>query len=422
MWGDGKMKFTTRGKCFTYYLAACFAALALCLAGCSVDGDVSPTGTSTSGSSAVELPSSAPSLPDSSAPESLPDSSDPIEPIEGFEQDPYTTEFVIDRTLAQAVRENQMLPDDMPLTKEFAATVTELDGTGIKTLTGISHFTSLQRLFISETDCRDIGELAQIPSLTGIFISWGYITEIPDFSNCPNLTELQLPANCITDVTPLCKAPSLRFVNLDSNDISLVAPLKDVTFLEFLCLEGNGITDYAAIGDNPSLRQALDTGGQSPLKYALEVEERAKSVVQEQTDASMTPEAKLAKLYAYVIDHVTYDDSPYQNRPFGYRALCSGKGVCGDYAQALCLLARHAGLTCRVVTTETHAFDAVELDGKWYLLDPTWDDTTEGSPTDPRDWYYFGFTTGTALSEPGHIYDTNRFPVAEQALQRAAGD
>lgn len=404
------MKFIERWKYFIHRLEVCLVALSFCLAGCSTD---------------MKVHSSDSGLSDSSAVESRPDSSDPIAPIKDFEQDPYTTEFVIDRTLAQAVRKNQGQPDDMPLTEEFAAKVTELllwDGVRIKTLTGISNFISLERLAISETDCQDIEELTQIPSLTSVDISWGYITEIPDFSDCPNLTELHLAANCITDVTPLCKAPSLRFVNLSHNDIFSVAPLKDVTFLEALCLNGNGITDYAAIRDSQSLCQALDNAGQSSVEYALETEERAKNIVREQTDDSMTPETKLAKLYAYIIDHVTYDDSTRQNRPFGYWALCNGTGVCGDYAEALCLLARHAGLTCRVVTSETHAFNAVELDGQWYLLDSLWDDIAEGVPTDAMTWNYFGFTTETALAEPDHVYDTKRYPVAGQALQKTAGD
>ena len=429
------MKSALRKKRFIHRLAICIAALSVYLAGCSgnmesppsAEGpDNSPTvegpspDTDSPDSPAVEAPSPDTSLPDSAAAEGLPEPSDPAAPTEDFERDPCTTAFVIDRTLAEAVRVNLGLPDDMPLTEEFAASVTELflwEGPRIRTLTGISNFTSLERLVVQETDCNDIGELALIPSLISIDISWGYITEIPDFSTCPNLTGLRLPANCVTDVTPLCKAPSLRFVDLNNNDISSVARLKDMTFLDHLCLDGNGVTDYAAIRDSRPLRQAIDAGSQSSVAYALETEERAKSIVWEQTDASMTPEEKLIKLYAYIIDHVAYDEGGRQSRPFGYWALCQGKGVCGDYAEGLCLLARHAGLTCRVVSSETHAFNAVELDGKWYLLDTLWDDTAGDGPTDARTWIYFGFTTETAFEDPDHVYDTKRFPVSEQTFQ-----
>ena len=416
--GD-KRKSTLRAKCFIHRLAICIVALSVCLAGCSGNTESPPPDTGLPESAAVEESPADTALPESSAAEGLPEPSGPIAPTEDFEPDPCTTAFVIDRTLAEAVRKSQGLPDDMPLTEEFAASVTELllwEGPRIRTLTGISNFTSLERLVVQETDCNDIEELTLIPSLISVDISWGYITAIPDFSACPSLTELRLPANCVTDAAPLCKAPSLRFVDLNNNDITSVAPLKDVNFLDYLCLDGNGVTDYAAIRDSRPLCQALDAGSQSTVAYALETEERAKSIVQEQTDPSMTPEEKLIKLYAYIIDHVAYDDGSRQSRPFGYWALCKGKGVCGDYAEGLCLLARHAGLTCRVVSSETHAFNAVELDGKWYLLDTLWDDTAEGAPTDAQTWIYFGFTTETALGEPDHVYDTKRFPVSEQTF------
>ena len=413
------MKFAETGKYFTFHFEICLIALALFLSGCSKDIEVSPSD-----------PVTAPTFISA---ESQPDTPSPVDPIpnpehdseqalgQDFERDPYTTEFAIDRTLAQAVRKNQGLPDDMPLTKEFAAAITELllfDGVRIETLNGISNFTSLERLSVSETDCQDIEELTQMQSLTYIDISWGYIAKIPDFSDCPNLTELHLAANLIADVAPLCNATSLRFVDLSHNDITSVAPLKDVTFLDALCLDANCITDYAAIKDNQTLRRALDAASQSSFEYAIQTEERAKNIVSELTDDSMTAENKLAKLYAYIIDNVTYDESSRSSRPFGYWALFDGKGVCGDYAEGLCLLARHAGLVCKVVSSDTHAFNAVELDGKWYLFDSLWDDIAEGAPTDYSTWNYFGFTTEAAFAMPHHFYDAKRCPVSEQWLKK----
>ena len=412
------MKTSERVKRFWRRMAICFMVLALCLGGCSSkvgtpSSDTLPTDSTAEGSLT--------DTSDSSPADSLQDPSDTGFEENDFEKDPYTTDFVIDRTLADAVREDQGMPDDMPLTREFAASVTELllwDADHISTITGISNFTSLERLTMPGGDLKSIEELARMPSLTSVFISWGYITEIPDFSDCPNLTELYLSSNCITDLTPLCKATSLRFVDLGCNNISSVAPLKDVDFLEYLCLEGNCITDYGEIKDSAPLRQALDAGSQSPLEYALEAEETAKRIVGDMIDDSMAPEVKLATLYAYIIDNVSYDESYHLFRPFGYRALCTGVGVCGDYAEALSLLACHAGLKCVVVSSDTHAFNAVEFDGKWYLFDSLWDDVAESEPTNPLTWDYFGFTTETALALPDHAYDTKRYPVAEEKLQK----
>ncbi len=77
-------------------------------------------------------------------------------------------------------------------------------------------------------------------------------------------------------------------------------------------------------------------------------------------------------------------------------ALGSGKAVCGGFAAVYELLARHAGFELATIEgygrglgfepfgdepvgRSTHAWSAVEIEGAWYLLDPTWDaGTVEG--------------------------------------------
>ncbi|MBW3077640.1 transglutaminase domain-containing protein [Bifidobacterium simiiventris] len=60
--------------------------------------------------------------------------------------------------------------------------------------------------------------------------------------------------------------------------------------------------------------------------------------------------------------------------------MVDGKGVCLAYAYAYQLLAKAAGLDTRVVigsvtgTTASHAWNYVDIDGTWLLVDSTWDD------------------------------------------------
>ncbi|MDD7369801.1 MAG: transglutaminase domain-containing protein [Berryella intestinalis] len=66
-----------------------------------------------------------------------------------------------------------------------------------------------------------------------------------------------------------------------------------------------------------------------------------------------------------------------------------GKAVCEGYAQAFQILAQKAGLTSMVVTGEAtssnegHAWNQVKVDGQWYSVDSTWNDT-EGRRTPNR--------------------------------------
>lgn len=72
-----------------------------------------------------------------------------------------------------------------------------------------------------------------------------------------------------------------------------------------------------------------------------------------------------------------------------YNAFGSGEAQgniqCAGYAKAIQYLCDKAGITCMVVTGETaegqsHAWNVVDIDGKWYNLDVTWDDPILSTP------------------------------------------
>lgn len=93
----------------------------------------------------------------------------------------------------------------------------------------------------------------------------------------------------------------------------------------------------------------------------------------------------------YLCDTIEYDDDALENaekNDFGrvdeefndsftaYGALINGKCVCSGYAAAFKLLSQQAGLNSIVVTGKlegniNHAWNKVEIDGKWYVLDVT---------------------------------------------------
>lgn len=84
-----------------------------------------------------------------------------------------------------------------------------------------------------------------------------------------------------------------------------------------------------------------------------------------------------------------------------YGILVGGSAVCNGYAQAFQLLAAASGITSVIVTGEAnggvttgaHAWNRVLIDGRWLVVDTTWDDAIDVlprrdyllmNPTDPR--------------------------------------
>jgi transglutaminase/protease-like cytokinesis protein 3 len=92
---------------------------------------------------------------------------------------------------------------------------------------------------------------------------------------------------------------------------------------------------------------------------------------------------KVRAIYIWITEHISYDFDGYWLHFYGNyspeNVLKSRKSVCGGYATLFKALADRMDLTCVVIggvafvnPPEGHAWNAVSIDGKWYLLDSTW--------------------------------------------------
>lgn len=88
-----------------------------------------------------------------------------------------------------------------------------------------------------------------------------------------------------------------------------------------------------------------------------------------------TAYGKIKYIHDWLINNTTY--AADENDISIYIAdgpLIYGKAVCGGYAAAFNRLAKSLGFDCIYVYSETHAWNKIKLDGKWYNIDVTWDD------------------------------------------------
>lgn len=113
---------------------------------------------------------------------------------------------------------------------------------------------------------------------------------------------------------------------------------------------------------------------------------------------------KVRAIYFWMTQNIAYDGKalrkgcpvPFEGNLENYldnrviHTLKTKKGVCEDYALVFACLCRRAGIKCIKVTgyalttkparifqmfkkfTSEHAWNAVEIEGKWYLIDVTW--------------------------------------------------
>lgn len=100
--------------------------------------------------------------------------------------------------------------------------------------------------------------------------------------------------------------------------------------------------------------------------------------------SSATDIEKILYLNTYLCSNYEYDYTQYRksSQYIGSQELpyCikTGKAICWQYSALFCFFAKQIGIESSYVGTETHAWNVVKCDGKWYHIDTTWNDGRNG--------------------------------------------
>ena len=98
----------------------------------------------------------------------------------------------------------------------------------------------------------------------------------------------------------------------------------------------------------------------------------------------MTVQDQIALINKYVCENYSYRNlsnilsavTSNETRSVGY-FLSHKEGCCEAYAKLTMLLLREFGIEATVVTSSTHMWNEVKINGTWYALDTTWNDYEE---------------------------------------------
>lgn len=112
-------------------------------------------------------------------------------------------------------------------------------------------------------------------------------------------------------------------------------------------------------------------------------------------DAYLTDERNIAKANA----------SYYESHSI-YGTLISGKAVCEGYSKAAKLLFNKLGIESDVITNDEHGWNYVKVNGKYYQMDLTWDDSDDEATAYP--YLYFNITN----TEMAEDKDNKEFHIA----------
>lgn len=131
------------------------------------------------------------------------------------------------------------------------------------------------------------------------------------------------------------------------------------------------------------------------------------SAVLKTIPASGSAFEKEKKIHDYVVSHVTYDDALLEklnqnpsdpkwlcHSSFtAYGALIQGTAVCEGYSKLFQYLCYETGIPCIPVigtsNQQNHMWNAAKIDGDWYHVDTTWDNTSCQSIKGLLFYHYF---------------------------------
>lgn len=124
---------------------------------------------------------------------------------------------------------------------------------------------------------------------------------------------------------------------------------------------------------------------------------------------------KLKVFHDYLVLNSTFElkDEITNYNATIYNALGSGEPQgniqCAGYAKAMQYLCDKAGIVSMVVTGETnqgqsHAWNVVDIDGKWYNLDATWDDPILNTPNYNNIRYNFFLVPDSGIHNITHMH------------------
>lgn len=146
--------------------------------------------------------------------------------------------------------------------------------------------------------------------------------------------------------------------------------------------------------------------------FAAKADDIINSIITE----NMSDLEKEMAIHDYIVKNTAYDYENYINGTIpqkGYHAdgvLLDGIGVCQGYAEAIQLLLTKAGIKSMVIDGGgelNHAWNIVEIDGKNYHVDATWNDSIPDSPYKIKHRY---FNLSDKAIGRDHKWPKNVFP------------
>ncbi|MDQ0196147.1 transglutaminase domain-containing protein [Paenibacillus wynnii] len=134
-------------------------------------------------------------------------------------------------------------------------------------------------------------------------------------------------------------------------------------------------------GSSKSAKVTVEIKYLESLQQTAYVTKEVKAALSKIIKPGMNNHEKVRVIHDWVVLHLKYDNS--YRKYTAYEGLQSGSAVCQGYSLLTYKMLKEAGINNRIVEgtarpegarSQSHAWNLVQLDGRWYHMDTTWDD------------------------------------------------
>ncbi len=130
------------------------------------------------------------------------------------------------------------------------------------------------------------------------------------------------------------------------------------------------------------------------------IDEKVNEIYNKNYDKSKNTRENIKIFHDYIINNTRYDSNNTSGKTdisssTAYGVLFDGIGICSGYADVMSLFLEKMNVKNYRISSDTHVWNLVYLEGSWLHLDLTWDDPITSDGSDMLSHKYFLIDTNT---------------------------
>ena len=274
----------------------------------------------------------------------------------------------------------------------------------IDNFVGLNDNSNISSFHMNSCYAESLDGLRYLENMESLSIYYLGIESLEELRGLNNLKELYLIYTCVKSLEPL-RNSNIEYLDItDSLNIEDFSPIKDMKNLKTLVVENGQMALTEDIFNYLNANGIENEFTKDDLKYKKQVKQIANNIFMD----GMTDEEKIEATVNYVTENMVYDEkAPWDSEllseynTYALKYALEGTGCCRNYTALTTALLQEAGIEVYESINDSHIWNLVRLNEKFYWLDVTlidgdaFEDVKESAGYMTDNFEMLGTATGT---------------------------